>query len=383
MKGSRGWLKLRRVPDVADAVALHAGGRWVIGDAARLDARLAGLAARPALRGKRLVVELSGLQALDTAGAWLLHRTMKELRDNGVTVLARGLRPPHAAMLAEVAAHDQACDVEPPPVNAAARVLAHVGRETVGIGVGVVRALGFLGEAAATFAGTLARPERLRFTALVHHVEQAGLNALPIVGLISFLIGVVMAYQGAAQLQRFGATIFAVDLIAVSVLRELGPLLTAIVVAGRSGSAFTAQIGSMKVNEEVDAMRTLGLSPMEVLVLPRLLALALSLPLLVFCADLMGLTGGALMSWAVLDIPPALFLERLREAVSPASFWVGMAKAPAFAVLIGLVGCFHGLQVLGSAESVGRNTTRAVVQSIFLVIVVDALFSILFSVIGV
>jgi phospholipid/cholesterol/gamma-HCH transport system permease protein len=218
---------------------------------------------------------------------------------------------------------------------------------------------------------------------MVFHVEEVGLNALPIVGLVSFLIGVVLAYQGAVQLRQLGAEIFVVDLIAVAVLRELGVLLTAIMIAGRSGSAFTAQLGTMKVNEEVDALRSLGLDPLEVLVLPRCIALVISLPLLTFFADLMGLLGGGLMAWIELDIGPAVFLERLRDAVSPSSFWVGIVKAPVFAVIIAVIGCYEGLQVRGSAEAVGRHTTRAVVESVFVVIVADALFSVFFDLIGV
>ena len=223
---------------------------------------------------------------------------------------------------------------------------------------------------------------RPRWTPLIYHLEAIGFNAVPIVSLISFLIGVVLAYQGATQLRQFGAEIFTVELVAISVLREIGILLTAIIVAGRSGSAFTAQIGSMKLNEEIDAMRTLALDPMEVLVLPRVLALIIALPMLGFIADIMGLFGGALMCWVVLDITPGLYLQRLNEWVPLAHFWVGLIKAPFFALMIGLIGCFEGLQVEGSAESVGRLTTKSVVEAIFMVIVVDAIFSIYFAVIG-
>jgi phospholipid/cholesterol/gamma-HCH transport system permease protein len=214
-------------------------------------------------------------------------------------------------------------------------------------------------------------------------MEEVGFNALPIVGLISLLIGVVLAYQGAVQLQKFGAQVFVVNLVGVSVLREVGILLTAIVVAGRSGSAFAASIGSMVIREEVDAMRTLGLSPVEVLVLPRILALVLMMPVLAFFADLMGLLGGMLMCWLALDVTPVVFVDRLRAAVGVSHFWVGMVKAPVFGFIIGLIGCLDGLRVAGSAESVGRQTTRAVVTSIFLVIVADAFFSIFFSYVGI
>jgi phospholipid/cholesterol/gamma-HCH transport system permease protein len=213
-------------------------------------------------------------------------------------------------------------------------------------------------------------------------MEQVGLNAMPIVALISFLIGVVLAYMGALQLTRFGASVFVVDLLEVAVLRELGILLTAILVAGRSGSAFTAQIGSMKIREEVDAMRTMGLDPVEVLVVPRILALLITLPMLGFIADLAGLLGGGLMTWTVLGIGPATFLERLRDTVDMRHFAAGLIKAPFFALAIGLIGCLLGFRVSGSSESVGRLTTQAVVEAIFTVIVLDAGFAVFFSAIG-
>jgi len=223
------------------------------------------------------------------------------------------------------------------------------------------------------------RPGRLRLTATVQQMEVAGLDAMPIVGLLSFLIGVVMAYQGADQLRRFGAEIYTVNLLGISILRELGVLLSAIIIAGRSGSAFTAQIGTMQVNQEIDALRTLGLDPVEVLVLPRVLGLVLTLPLLVFYADFMGLIGGGLMSWATLGIGAPAFLEQLRSAITEWTLWVGVIKAPFFAAIIAMVGCYEGFNVSGSADSVGRLTTQSVVESIFLVIVADAAFSILFS----
>jgi phospholipid/cholesterol/gamma-HCH transport system permease protein len=242
--------------------------------------------------------------------------------------------------------------------------------------------LSFFGQTVVVLGRVALRPSRLRLTSLTHHLEQTCVNALPIVGLITFLIGIVMAYQGADQLRRFGAEIYTVDLLAISTLREIGILITAIVVAGRSGSAFTAEIGMMKVNEEVDALRTLGLDPFEVLVVPRLLALMIALPLLAFFADMMALFGGALMCAFALDISPAQYIDRLTYAIWPRTFWVGIVKAPVFAFLIAMVGCYEGLTVNGSAESVGRKTTLSVVVAIFLVIVFDAIFSIVFSAIG-
>ncbi len=375
-----GWIEIPHAEQSAELAIVHAGGDWTIVSAGSLDRELQALAL-PA--GREVVFDLHALRALDTAGAWLIYRTVSALRARRHKVRMRGGRERHRAMLRRVGASYRPCTIEPPRLATWRRLALQVGAATVGVARDAGGFVAFLGAAVLALLRTLARPRRLRITSLVNQMEQVGFNALPIVALMSFLVGVVLAYQGAAQLQRLGAEVFVVDLIAVSVLREIGILLTAVVVAGRSGSAFTAQIGAMKANEEVDAMRTLGLDPLDVLVLPRLLALILTLPILAFVADLMGLLGGGLMAWAVLDISPWLFLQRLREGVEIGSFWVGIAKAPFFAAVIALVGCYEGLQVSGSAESVGRQTTRAVVEAIFLVIVIDAMFSIFFDLVGV
>ncbi len=373
-----GWLNITDGTD--GGLLLRAGGHWDARNVSHLDRQLRDLGIGA---GAPLVLDLAAVERLDTAGAWLLHRTLKEYREQGARAEFTGLTAPYRAMLETVAASDQ--DHEPPPRRpwGLISVLDHIGSGALDVIEESKQQVAFLGLILTTLAGTIRHPGRLRFVPLVFHMEKVGLNALPIVGLISFLIGVVLAYQGATQLQRFGAEIFVVNLIAVSVLREIAILLTAIVVAGRSGSAFTAEIGSMVVNEEVDAMRTLGLNPIEVLVLPRVLALVLTLPLLAFFAAMMGLFGGMLMCWGVLEISPGLYLERLQGAVSPWSFWVGIIKAPVFAFLIAMVGCLEGLRVTRSAESVGQQTTRSVVTSIFLVIVVDAMFSIFFAAVGV
>ena len=262
-------------------------------------------------------------------------------------------------------------------------MVVHLGEVTVDIAKETADLLAFLGQITVVLGRHVLNPGRLRAKSLVFHMQEAGLNAIPIVGLMSFLIGIVLAFLGASQLQRFGAEVFVVNLVAISVLREIGVLMTAIIVAGRSGSAFTAQIGSMKVNEEIDAMRALGLDPIEVLVLPRLLALVITLPLLAFVADLLGLLGGGLMAWIVLGISPGTFIERLNDAIGQWTFWVGISKAPVFAFTIAMIGCYEGLQVGGSAESVGQRTTRAVVEAIFLVIVIDAVFSIFYQLVGI
>jgi len=261
--------------------------------------------------------------------------------------------------------------------------LESVGRATWLWNKTAIELLGFFGAVISRFVAVMVRPRRLRFTSVVFHMQEIGVNAIPIVSLMAFLIGVVMAFQGAVQLRQFGAEVFVVDLIAISILRELGILLTAIIVAGRSGAAFTAAIGSMKMREEIDAMQTFGLDPIEVLVLPRVLALFIALPMLGFVADVMGLLGGALMSWVELGVSPGMFRTRLYDSVDVWHYAVGLIKAPFFAIIIGIVGSYEGMKVGGNAESLGRLTSTSVVLSIFLVIVADALFSVFFSVIGV
>jgi phospholipid/cholesterol/gamma-HCH transport system permease protein len=362
-----------------EATSLHARGRWNMAGIAVVDGTLR--AWRP--RGGRVRLDLSKLDALDTAGAWVLYRSIRQWRDAGLVADIAGARPDHAMLLRAVEVNDKPCEIEPPPGNAVLNVVRRVGTGTYDSYSELRDLLGFLGLIVAGLVGIIVRPRRLRLTALVHHIERVGLDALPIVGLLSFLIGVVLAYQGADQLQRFGAQIFVVNLIGISVTREMGILLAAIIVAGRSGSAFTAEIGSMKLREEIDAMRTLGLDPVERLVVPRVLALVIVMPLLAFYADLMGLLGGGVMAWVALDISPGLFIQRLNGAVGMWAFWVGIIKAPVFGFLIAMIGCNEGLRVGGNAESVGQRTTRSVVVSIFLVIVVDAIFSIFFAVIGI
>ena len=363
-----------------DDLVIALAGRWVIDKANDLDRALETLSTDQA---KAISVDLGQVESLDTAGAWLVYRTVKRLRGEGHDVALVNRRPDLAVLLDLVEANDHPVECHPPHEAEWHAVIGHVGRASVDYVAEARRLVAFLGLTTATLARSLCQPWRIRRTALVSHMEQTGLDAMPIVALISFLVGAVLAYQGAEQLRRFGAEIFVINLIGISVLREIAILLTAIIVAGRSGSAFTASIGSMKVREEIDAMRTLGLDPMELLVMPRLMALMITLPMLTFLADMAGLAGGMVMAWVALDISPAQFLERLGDAVPLWSFWVGIIKAPVFAFLIAMVGCYEGFQVEGSAESVGKLTTLAVVVAIFLVIVVDAIFSILFAYIGV
>ena len=324
-------------------------------------------------------MDLSGLTSLDTAGAWLI---LTEARRSGGAVT--GANPAQVLLLDAVKA-------ALPPDAKPTRRLRHVlllerierlGRATWRAVQGLERIIGFFGEVVGRIALTVIHPSRLRLTSLVFHMQETGLNAVPIVAMMSFLIGIVIAYQGADQLRQFGAEVFVVDLIAISVMRELGILLTAIIVAGRSASAFTAAIGSMKMRQEVDALNTLGLDPFEVLVIPRVLALLVMLPVLAVIADLAGLLGGGLMASLTLGISPGQFETRLLDT-DVSHFLVGMAKAPFFAVIIAVIGCFQGLQVESNTESLGRLTSRAVVQAIFMVIVADAVFSIFFATAGV
>ena len=317
-------------------------------------------------------IDLSGITTLDTAGAWLVATTA---RQSGHTWI--GASAAHAALI-DVVSRAIPSDAPVKTRYVPFQYLEMLGRLTVaGLG-GLVAITGFFGLVVARLFHTILHPSRLRLTALVFHMQQAGLNAVPIVALMAFLIGVVLAYQGADQLRQFGAQVFVVDLISISVLRELGILLTAIIVAGRSASAYTAAIGSMKMNQEVDAMRTLGLDPIEVLVLPRVLALLFMLPVLGFLADIAGLLGGALMAWYELRVTPGTFQTRLL-ATDVSHFLVGIAKAPFFAVIIGVIGCYQGLQVESNAVSLGRLTSRSVVQAIFMVILADATFSVFFA----
>ena len=306
----------------------------------------------------------------------LLHR----LRDEGRNVDMQGLRPEFAKLLEVVA--QQASDstgAQPPAAAAPVEKLAELARTAAAAWEQTLALLSFVGESAAALAGSIAHPARLRWRPILYNIRTAGFDALPIVGLLSFLLGIVVAYQGADQLRQYGANIFVADLIGLSMLREFGPLITAIIIAGRSGSAYAAQIGTMAVTEEIDAMRTLGIAPLDLLVLPKVLALLIVMPLLTVFEDVLGVFGGMIMAQQQLGVGFGDFLDRFVKAVSVTSFLIGICKAPVFAVIIVMVGCFQGFRTQGGADSVGRQTTRSVVQSIFLVIVADALFSVAFS----
>jgi phospholipid/cholesterol/gamma-HCH transport system permease protein len=344
--------------DPSGAVILRAEGDWLVPAAADLDQRLRAL---DLPRDQRVTLDLSGVERLDTAGAWLVLRTERALAGRGNTVALANLNPNFAPLLDHLRADTGAPVRHPiPPHHTFVGFVARIGEVTIRQFYRATAILGFGGLVTITILNILRQRRRLRGIATVVQIEQTGVDALPIVGLLTFLIGVVMAYQGSDQLRRFGAEIYTVNLLGVAILRELGVLLTAIIVAGRSGSAFTAQIGTMQVNEEIDALRTLGLDPVEVLVLPRLFGLLVALPLLTLYADLMGMLGGMLMSWVTLGISLPQFMHQLQTAVSEWTLWVGVIKAPFFAAIIALVGCFEGFNVSRSAESVeiGRASCR-------------------------
>ncbi|WP_417810005.1 MlaE family lipid ABC transporter permease subunit [Thioclava sp.] len=352
---------------------LFLSGSLLIDNVATLERRAQGASA----------IDIAQVGHMDTAGAWYIVDMQKRLASAGADVPIYGANETQQQLIALVRRN------MPPDDAALAKHLTLVdrvevfGRKTAASARIAVELTSFLGQVIASLGAMVIHPRRLRLTSLVHHMQEVGWNAIPIVALMSFLIGVVLAFQGSVQLRQFGAEVFVVDLIAISVLRELGILLTSIIVAGRSGSAYTAAIGSMKMREEVDAMRTLGLDPIDILVVPRVLALMLMLPVLGLISDISGLLGGAMMSWIELGVSPAVFQARLVSNTDVWHFLVGMIKAPFFAMIIGIIGCYEGLKVGGNAESLGRLTSTSVVLSIFMVIVADAMFSVVFALIGI
>jgi len=359
--------------NASEIVKVRCSGTWNVQGIAKLDRQMTEMV-WPA--GANLEIDGSAISALDTSGAWLLLRTIKSLELKGIHARIIGMRPEFGSLLEMIAAR---AVLPAHLVQPRDGLLASIGRQTWSGLENLFGMLAFVGESSVALLRLMSRPRRICWRAVFHNIQTAGFEALPIVGLLSFLMGVVIAYQGSDQLQRFGANIFIADLVGLSMLRELSPLLTAIIIAGRSGSAYAAQIGTMKVTEEIDALRTIGVSPQELLVLPKLLALVIALPLLTVYADVAGVFGGMIMARSKLDVSFDVFINRLGDAVRLSSFLTGIVKAPVFAAIIALVGCFQGFQVGGSADSVGRQTTLSVVQAIFLVIVADAIFSIVFN----
>ncbi|MGB5259221.1 MAG: MlaE family lipid ABC transporter permease subunit [Gammaproteobacteria bacterium] len=354
--------------------ALACSGRWTVGDVARLRALMQDLELPSA---DPVTIEGGAISAMDTTGAWLLLQFRERLEAAGSRVALAGFSAPHQRLLDYITAEQS--DAAAPAARPAEPWLTVLsGRLDDAIDM-----LAFLGESVMALFLAIRHPGSIRWRELLDDVYQTGINALPIVGLLSFLMGVVIAYQGAVQLKLYGANIYVADLVGHSMLRELAPLLTAILICGRTGSAYAAKIGTMKVREEIAALQTIGVPPIDLLVLPKLMSLIIVMPLLSVYADILSVFGGMVMANAQLGIGFSAFLERLGEAISFSTFMIGIGKAPVFAVIIAIVGCFQGFKVEGSAESVGRHTTISVVQSIFLVIIVDAMFSILFSMLGI
>ncbi|MEG8220372.1 MlaE family lipid ABC transporter permease subunit [Sphingomonas sp. HH69] len=330
-----------------------------------------------AVQGPVGTIDLSDVDHMDTIGAWTVHRTAKRLGSQ-----ISGAHPDAQRLIDTVGALDDPVAIHPDSVPALRRVVGQIGQAVNAAASTLLGLLGFFGATLIASWSLIRHPSRFRINAVVQRFEVVGVAALGIIGLMSFLIGIVIAQQGSVQLRQFGMEMLTINLVGRLTFRELGVLMTAIMVAGRSGSAFAAQLGTMKLTEEIDAMRTIGVSPMEALVLPRTLAVVIMMPLLGFYASIMSIIGGAFLCAIALDIPPITFFQRLREVVPITDLWVGLIKAPVFGLIIAISGCFQGMQVKGNAEEVGLRTTAAVVQAIFLVIVIDAFFAVFFTWVG-
>ena len=354
--------------------SVRCAGNWTVTDIHALEQQI------PSVQWPEqamLTFDMQAVQRMDTSGAWLLARTVRDLEAQGKQVSLQGLSSGAQSLLDLVR---EAGGVSRRVKYAKPRpFLFALGQSSLLTLVRWGDMVAFIGEMGEAAMRLVRQPKRIRWAAVLHELAQAGHKALPIIGLLAFLLGIVIGYQSGVQLRNYGANIFVVDLVGLSMLRELAPLITAIIVAGRTGSAYTAEIGTMQVTEEIDAMRSLGIAPMEMLVLPKLIALLIALPLLTVYADIVGVFGGMVMANVQLDLTFGTFLERFDDAVSLDSYLVGVGKAPVFAAIVATVGCYQGFQVSGSAESVGRRTTLSVVQSILAVIIVDAAFSVVFS----
>ena len=371
-----------KVETFDEGLVLTPLGPWTATTGDRLEAKIEGLDLS-GMSGRRVAIDMGEIERLDTVGAILLERLRAAGEAAGASSDFFDLRPQHERLMTALRDHGK----EPQPARkkmfGPIAFLATVGQNVTEIGDDVKRGLGFLGAVVAVTARLAITPWRFRFTSTVHHLDRVGVGAVPIIALISFLVGAIVAQQSIFQLKNFGATLFVVDLLGILVLRELGVLLTAIMIAGRSGSAFTAEIGSMKMREEIDALKTMGLDSIEILALPRLVALVLALPMLSFIASMSALLGGGLVAWVYGDITPVTFLQRLKDALSLQTFMVGLIKAPFMAIVIGLIACTEGMKVEGSAESLGARTTASVVKAIFVVIVLDGVFAMFFAGMGI
>jgi phospholipid/cholesterol/gamma-HCH transport system permease protein len=371
--------KLERIAK-GNALALCATGTWTASFAPVLE-RMVADAEKLAGGSQSVFIDVSEVAKLDTFGAWLIERLRRSLTQGAVEAQIAGLSANYSSLVDEVR-RVRATPVTDTSAVTITGMLEQIGQTVAGIAGTVAGLIDMLGAVLAAGARTLIHPRSFRLTSTVHHLEQVCWRAVPIVVLITFLIGCIIAQQGIFHFRRFGADIFVVDMLGVLVLREIGVLLVAIMVAGRSGSAYTAELGSMKMREEIDALRTMGFDPIEVLVLPRMLALVLALPILAFLGAMAALYGGGLVAWLYGGVDPEAFLLRLRDAISIDHFIVGIVKAPVMAAVIGIVACVEGLAVQGSAESLGQHTTASVVKGIFFVIVMDGVFAIFFASIG-
>jgi phospholipid/cholesterol/gamma-HCH transport system permease protein len=365
-----------------DHVALAISGAWTVERAAELE-RLIERASRRHARARSVDIDLSGLDRLDTFGAWLIERLKRSFVSRGAAANVTGLSETDRALMAELQTANQAPVRERAPPNPILLGLNSVGRGMTEVGASLLMVVHMFGALILAALGTIAHPRRLRLTSIVHHMEKVGWRAVPIIMLSTFMIGAILAQQGLVRFHTFGADMYVVDMVAVLVLREVGALIVCVMVAGRSGSSYTAEIGSMKMREEIDALRTMGLDPVEVLVLPRIIALVLAVPMLTFLGSMAALYGAGLVCWLYGGMAPAVFLERLREAIWLPTFAVGMIKSPFMALIIGLVACSEGFEVDGSAASLGLKTTASVVKSIFLIIAIDGLFALFFASIGI
>jgi phospholipid/cholesterol/gamma-HCH transport system permease protein len=363
-----------------NGLALCAGGSWTAPFAPILE-RIVADAERLAGSRPNIFIDVSQVSRLDTFGAWLIERLRRSLTRGGIEAQIAGLSANYASLVDEVRRVKDAPKIEASSVTITG-MLAQVGSSVAGVSETFIGLIDMLGAVLAASARVVVNPRGFRLTSTVHHLEQVCWRAVPIIVLITFLIGCIISQQGIFHFRRFGADIFVVDMLGVLVLREIGVLLVAIMVAGRSGSAYTAELGSMKMREEIDALRTMGFDPIEVLILPRMLALIIAMPILAFLGAMAALYGGGLVAWLYGGVDPEAFLLRLRDAISIDHFTVGLIKAPVMAAVIGIVACVEGLAVQGSAESLGQHTTASVVKGIFFVIVMDGVFAIFFAAIG-
>lgn len=360
---------------------LAAAGSWTAEFANVIEPQVDAVT-RAGTQVRSVAIDVARIDQLDTFGAWLLERAMRTWSSQGCQIRLTGLRDDYRGLFDKVHAGTHVLTPEPPAANAIVTSLERIGRNMAGVGADLVVQAQMVGALMVALKRVALRPWTFRLTSMINHLERVGWQAVPIVLLITVLIGAILAQQGIFHFRKFGADIYVIDMVGVLVLREVGVLIVCIMVAGRSGSSYTAELGAMKMREEVDALRTMGFDPVEVLILPRIVALVIAVPILTFLGSMAALYGGGVVSWAYGGIEPTVFLSRLREAISIETFEVGMLKAPFMALVIGVVACVEGLQVQGSAESLGEQTTNSVVKSIFLVIVLDGVFAMFFASIG-